>query len=179
VTQFRYLGTTITDQNLIHEEIKRRLNSGNAYCHSAHNLLSSRLLCINIKIKIYKTIILPVVLYGCETLSLTFMKENRMRVSENRVLRIFGPKWDEVTRGWRKLHNEELHNLYTSPTIFRMVKWRRRVRLAGRVARMGENRTAYRILVGKQEGKRPLGRPRRRWVDNIVACIGDYRRDSD
>jgi hypothetical protein len=82
------------------------------------------------------------------------------------VLRIFGPKRDEVTGGWRKLHNEELHKLYSSPSIIRMIK-SRRMRWAGHVARMGEKNNAYRILVGNPEGKRPLGRPRRRWVDNI------------
>jgi hypothetical protein len=79
-----------------------------------------------VKIKIYKTIILPVVLYGCETLSLTFWEEHRSRVFENRVLRrIFGPKRNEVTGGWRKLHNEELHGLYSSPSIIRVIKARR------------------------------------------------------
>jgi hypothetical protein len=92
VTQFRYLGTTITNKNLIKEEIKRRLNSGNACYHSVQNLLSSRLLSENVKVRIYKTTILPVVLHGCETWSLTLRKEHRLRVFENRVLRIFGPK---------------------------------------------------------------------------------------
>jgi hypothetical protein len=88
----------------------------------------------NIKIRIYKTIILHVVLYGCETWSLTLREEHRLRVFENRVLRrIFGPKRDEVTGGWRKLHNEELHNLYSSPSIIRMIK-SRRMRLTGHVA---------------------------------------------
>jgi hypothetical protein len=84
-------------------------------------------------------------------------------VFENWALRrIFGPKRDEVTGGWRKLHNEDLHNLYSSPSIIRMrMKW------TGHVARMVKKRNACRILVGKQEGKRPLGRPRRRWLDNI------------
>jgi hypothetical protein len=98
VAKFRYLRTTITNQNLIKEEIKSRLNSGNACYHSVQNLLPSRLLSKNIKIRIYKTIILPLVLYGCETWSLTLREENRLRVVENRVLmRIFGPKRDEVT----------------------------------------------------------------------------------
>jgi hypothetical protein len=85
----------------------------------------------------------------------------------NRLLRrIFGPKRDEVTGGWRKLCNEELHILYSSPSIIRMIK-SRTMKWAGHVARMGEKRNAYSILVGKPEGKRPLGRPRRRWMDNI------------
>jgi hypothetical protein len=88
-------------------------------------------------------------------------------VFENRVLRrIFGPKRDEVTGGWRKLHNEELHNLYSSPSIIRIIK-SKRMRWAGHVARMGGKRNTYRILVGKPEGKKPLQRPRRRCVDNI------------
>ena len=89
-------------------------------------LLSSSLLSKNVKIKIYRTIILPVVLYGCETWSLTLREKRRLRVFENRVLgRIFGPKRDEVTREWRKLHNEELNNLYSSPNIVRVIKSRR------------------------------------------------------
>jgi hypothetical protein len=98
VSQFKYLGTTVTNQNFIQEEIKRRLNSGNACYYSAQNLLSSRLLSKNLKIRIYKTIILPVVLYGCETWSLTLRVEHKRGVFENRVLRkIFGPKMDEMT----------------------------------------------------------------------------------
>jgi hypothetical protein len=120
-----------------------------------------------VKIKIYKTIILPVVLYGCETLSLTLREEHRLRVFENSVLRrIFGPKRDEVTGGWRKLHNEELHRLNSSPSIVRVIK-ARRIRWAGHVACMGEARGGYNILVGRPEGRRPLRRPRRRWKDNI------------
>ena len=106
-------------------------------------------------------------LYGCETWSLTLREERRLRVFENRVLRrIFGPKRDEVTREWRKLHNEELNDLHCSPNIFRVIK-SRRMREAWHVARMVERRGAFRILVGKPEGKRPFGRRRRRWEDNI------------
>jgi hypothetical protein len=119
------------------------------------------------KIKIYRSIILPVVLYGCETWSLTLKEEHRLRVFENRVLRrICGPMRDEVTGEWRRLHKEELNDLYSSPTIFRVIK-SRTMRLSGHVARMGEGRSAYRILVGRTDGRRPLGRPRRRWEDNI------------
>jgi hypothetical protein len=101
---------------LIQEEIERRLNSGNACYHSVQSLLSSHLPSKNLKIRLYKRIILPVVLYGCETWSLTLWEEHRLRVFKNRVLRrIFGPKRDDVTGEWRKMHNEELRDLYSSP----------------------------------------------------------------
>jgi hypothetical protein len=106
---------TVTNQNLIQKEIKRRLNFDNACYHSVQNLLFSRLLSKNVKVKIriYKTIILPVVLYGCETWSTTLREEHKLRVFENRVVRrIFAPKRDEEMGGWRKQHNEELHGLY-------------------------------------------------------------------
>jgi hypothetical protein len=94
-------------------------------------------------------------------------------VFENRVLRrMFGPKRDEVMGKWRKLHNEELRDLYSSPSIIRIIK-SRRMRWVGHVARMGEKMNAYRLLVGKPEGKRPLGRPRRKWVDNIRMDLGE------
>jgi hypothetical protein len=94
-------------------------------------------------------------------------EEHRLRVFDNRVLRrIFGPKKDEVRGEWRRLHNEELHDLYSSPNVIRVIK-SRRMRWAGYVARMGDRRGAYRVLVGRPGGKRPLGRPRLRWEDNI------------
>jgi hypothetical protein len=167
VEQIKYLGTTLTYQNSIQEEIKSRLKSGSVCYHSMQDLLSSSLLSKNTKIKIYRTIILPVVLYGCETWSLTLKEEHRLRLFENRVLRrIFGPKRDEVTGEWRRLYNEELNDLYSSPNIVRVIK-SRRMRWAGHVARMGEGRGAYRVLVERPEGRRPFGRPRRRWEINI------------
>ena len=116
-------------------------------------------------------------MYGCETWSLTLREERRLRVFENRVLRrISGSRWDVVTGEWRTLHNEELNDLYCSPVI-RVVK-SRRMRWAGHVTRMGERRGVYRVLLGKSEGKGPLGRHKRRWEDNIkmdlqeVGCGG-------
>jgi len=98
-------------------------------------------------------------------------EERKLRVFENRVLRrVFGPKRDEVTGEWRKLHNEKLRDLYSLPNIVRVVK-SRRMRWAGHVSRMGEDRGVHRVLVGKPEGKRPLGRPRRRWEDNIKVYL--------
>jgi hypothetical protein len=131
----------------------------------------------NLKIKIYKTVILPVVLYGCETWSLTLGEEHRLRGFDNRVLRIFGPKREE-DGSWRKLHNDELHSLYSSSNIIRVIK-SRRMRWAGHVARMVEGRDVYRVLVGRPEGKRPLGRPRRRWEDNIKMDIREIGIDGE
>ena len=127
-------------------------------------------------IPITRTIILPVVLYGCETWSLTLREEHGLRVFENRVLRrIFGPKRDGVTGEWRKLHNEELNDLYSSHNIVRVIK-SRRMRWAGHVARMEEGRGVHKVLVGKPEGKRPLERPRHRWEDNIKMNIQEVGR---
>jgi hypothetical protein len=118
------------------------------------------------------------VLYGCETWSLTLREEHRLKVSENKVLRrVSRAKRDEVTREWRKPHNEDPNDLYSSPTIFRVIT-SRRMRCAGHIARKGEGRCMYRVLVGKPVGKRPVRRPRRRWVDNLkvdlkeVGCGG-------
>jgi hypothetical protein len=120
-----------------------------------------------------ETIILPVVLYRSETWSLKLREEHRLRVFENRVLRrIFGPKRDEVIGGWRKLHNEELHGLYSSSSIIRVIK-ARRMRWTGHVARVGEVRGAHNILVGRPEGRRSLGRPRCRWEDDIKMDLGE------
>jgi hypothetical protein len=140
------------------------------------------LLSKNINIKLYRTILFPVVLYECETWWLGLKEERRLKLFENRVLRIFGPKRDEVTREWGKLHNEEINDLYSSPNIFRVIK-SRRMRWVGHVARMGERRCVYRILVGKPEGKR------RTWEHNIkmglqeVGCGGmdwiELARDKD
>jgi hypothetical protein len=134
-------------------------------------IIQSKICCLpvsykNLKTKIYKTGILPVVLYGCETWSLTFRDEHGLRVFENRVVRrMFGPERDEEGP-WRKLHNDELHGQYSSPNIVRMIK-SRRMRWAGHVARIVEGKGVYRVLVGRPERERPLGRHRRRWDDNI------------
>ena len=114
--------------------------------------------CIKVGSKKYHIIFLLFYVYGCETWSLTLREERRLRVFEKRLLRrTFGPKRDEVIREWRKLHNEELNDLYYSPNILRVIK-SRRMRWAGYVARMGEGRGEYRVLMGKPEGKRPLGK---------------------
>jgi len=118
VEEFKHLGTTLINQNSLQEEIKSSLKSGNACYHSMQSLLSSSLLSNNLKIKIYRTIILPVVSYGCENWLLTMREEHRLRMFENRVLRrIFGSKIDEVTGEWRKLHTVEINDLYCSHNI--------------------------------------------------------------
>ena len=135
MVKFRYLGVTLTNTNYIREEINRRINMGNACYYSLEKILSSYLLSKKLKVKTYKTIIPSVELYGCETWSLTLIEEHRLRVFENKVLRkIFGAKKDEITGECRKLHNAELHTLYSSPIIIR--------RCAGHVARMEQSRNA-------------------------------------
>jgi hypothetical protein len=124
VEQFKYLGTKLTNQNSIYEEIRSKLKSGNGFYHSVQNLLFSSLLPITVNIKIYGITILPVVLYGCETWSLTLREECRLRMFGNGVLRgIYGSKRDEVTGECRKLHNEEFYALYL-PNITRVIKAR-------------------------------------------------------
>jgi len=114
-------------------------------------------------------------MYGCETWSLILREERKLRVFEKMVLRrIFGPRRDKVTGEWRKLHNEELNYLYSSPNIVRVLKLKR-MRLAGHVARMGDLRGLCRVLMLKPEGRRPLGKPRRKWVDNILIYLQDMR----
>ncbi|KAJ4437888.1 hypothetical protein ANN_13827 [Periplaneta americana] len=136
VEKFKYLGATVTNINDIREEIKHRINMVNSCYYSVEKILSSSLLSKNLKVRIYHTVILPVVLYGCETLTLTLREEHRLRVFENKVLRkIFGAKRDEVTGEWRKLHNTELHALYSSADIIRNIK-SRRLRWAGHVAQV-------------------------------------------
>jgi hypothetical protein len=145
------------------------------------DLIQSKIYCLlisynNLKIKTHKIVMSPSVLYGCETWFLTLREEYRLRVFENRVLRrIFGLKRGE-DRSWRKLHNDELHGLYFSPTIVRVIKWRR-MRWTGHVARMGEGRSVYRVLIGGSKWKEPPGRPGRRWEDKIEMDLnGDSNR---
>jgi hypothetical protein len=130
----------------------------------------------NLKIKIYKTVILLVVLYGCENWSLTLREEHRLRVSENRVLRrIFGTEREE-DGSWRKLHNDELNSLYSSPNIVTVIK-SRTMRWVGHVAFMGEGRGVYRVLVWRPKVKRTLEGPRHRWEDNIKLDLREIRID--
>ena len=138
-------------------------------CHAWTGELSAKsgLQLLSCSLREYRTIILPLVLYGCETWSLTLREERRLRVFENIVLRrIFGPKRDEEAGEWRKLNNEELNDLYCSLNIVRVIE-SSRMRWVWHVARMGESRGVCRVLVRTPEGKRPLGRPRCRCVDNI------------
>ena len=135
--------------------------------------MSSQLLSKNIKLKIHETVLLPVILYVCETWTLTLREEKRLTVFKNKVLRkIFGLKRDDQTDQWRRLHNGELNDLYGKSDIIRIVM-SRRVRWAGHVAPMGNERVTWKLIVGKPESKRPIGRQSRRWENNINHDLGE------
>ena len=141
------VGNNLTNKNSIQEEIWSRLKPRNAYYHLVQNLLFSSLLSKYLKIQIYRTIILPVVLHGCKTWLLTLREDHRLRV----LKRIFGSRREKVTGEWRKLNNEELNDLYSSPNTVWVIK-SRRMRWVGHVVCMDERRGVYRVLVGKPEG---------------------------
>ena len=169
VEELKYLETTLTYQNSIQEEVYCRLKSGNVCYLSVQNPSSSSFLPKNTKIKIYITLIFPVVLYRRETLSLTFREERRLRVFEKRVLRrIFGPQSYEVTGAWRKLPIEELNYLYSSPNIFPVIKLRT-MRWAGHVAHMRKRRGVYRVLVGNLRERDHFEDPR---IDGSIIYDG-------
>jgi hypothetical protein len=150
VTKLDELGTTLA---VISNRRTMRLNSENACYHSVQDLLSPPPLLENVKIRIYKTIILPVVLYGSETCYLILRKEHRLKMFKNRVsMRMFRPKRSEGTGGWRKLHNEKLHDRYSSLSIIIIIK-SRKTRWTGHVTRIGQKRIVYRLLVGKLGGR--------------------------
>jgi hypothetical protein len=153
VKELKYLGITLTDQNSVQEEIKSRLKTE---CLLSFGAESFSLLSKNLKIEIYRTINLPVLLNRCETWALTLRNERRLRAFDNRVLRIFGPKRDEVTRKWRKSHNEELNYLNSSLNFVQVIK-SRRMRWAGHLAHMGERKGVYRVLVGNLRVGEHLG----------------------
>ena len=147
-------------------KIRPKYLAGNSCYYSVQTLLSSRFLSKNLKIKIYKTIISPVVLYGCEACSITLREECRLTEFENRYLRrIFGLKRGENGE-WRRLQNEEFHSWYRSPNIMTVIK-SIRLRWTGHVARMEEGRSVLKIVTSTPAGKRPLGRSRHKREDNI------------
>ena len=136
----------------MHREIKLRLNSENACYYALQGLVSTQLLSKNIKLKIYKTLILPVILYGFDTWTLTLREETILQVFENKFLsKIFGPKRDDQIGEWRRLHNGELYDLYGKPDIIRIVM-SCKLRWTGHVTRMGNERDAWKLLVGNQRG---------------------------
>jgi len=173
--EFKYLGTILKKQNSTKEEVKSRVKWGNACYHSVKNISSSSLLSNNLKIKIYRNIILRVVLHGCEIWSPTLKDERRLKLFQNWELkRIFDPKRDEVAGEWKTQHHEKLNDLYPSSNIARVIK-SRRMRWPWHVARMGDRRGAYSVLVGKHEEKFPFGWPRSKWEANIKMDLQEVR----
>ena len=172
VESFKYLGSTVTSENRVEEEVKIRIASGARCSWALAKTLKSSILSRKTKTQIYTTIIRPIVTYGTETLRLTKELERRLEVFENGVLRqIYGPVFDPEMGAWRRRHNEELRNLTGLPPITNIIR-SQRLRWAGHLARMPEDRVAKGVLRGRPEGTRPLGRPRMRWLDNVERDVG-------
>ena len=166
--QFKYLGTNISENNEITEEINNRIQAGNRCLFALQGLMKSRELSRKTKIHIYNTIIKPIVIYGCETWTLTAANEERLKIFERRVLRrIFGPTREETTGQYRIKTNQELKELYASGNIINKVK-AKRLQWAGHVRRMLDERIGKLVWGTAPQGKRPLGRPRLRWRDNTI-----------
>jgi hypothetical protein len=180
VRSFKYLGSTINDENDISEEIKLRTTLGNRCCFALHKVLRSKSLSWNTKVTVYKTIIRPIVMYGCETWTLTEKHEKTLNTWERKILRkIFGPINDQGA--WRKRYNHELYNLYKGPDTVASIK-SQRLRWAGHVARMDDERFPKKALTKKLDQKKAPGRPRRRWEecvkDDVVktGCREDWKK---
>jgi sorting nexin-29 len=172
VGEFKYLGSTMTSGNEVGVEIKARIASGARCLYSMKEIMKRRIISRGTKFQIYKTIIRPVVTYGCETWRLTRELERKLQVFENSVMRrICGPVFDVEEGVWRRRHNRELREIAKMPTI---VQWitSQRLRWAGHVARMEEGRMIGNIARGTPEGRRPVGRPRMRWRDNVKRDVG-------
>ena len=167
VENFKYLGSTVTADNKVEEESKIRIASGVRSAGALNNILKSRIVSRKTKEQMYTTIIRPIVTYGGETWRLTKEQERRLLVFENGILRrIWGPVFDVEEGTWRRRHNEELKQLSEVPLITNFLR-SQRLRWAGHVARMGDDRMAKGVMFRKPQGRRPLGRPRMRWMDNI------------
>ena len=167
VNEFKYLGTLVTSRNEIEKEIKTRIASANRCYFSLIKFFKKRSISRKTKIRMYTTIVRPVVLYGCEAWALSQTLEKRLLVFENSVLRrIIGPVFDQETQNWRRRHNEELREITVVPLITNILK-SRRMRWAGHVKRMDDRRYPKIILEGGVGGRRRRGRPRTRWNDCI------------
>lgn len=168
---YKYLGTNFNCSNIIREEIKSRVHSGNKVYYALQHLLKSNDLSRNIKITIYKTLIRPIVLYGSETWSTTKKDEALLQTFENRILRrIFGPIKDAISGEWRIRSNIEIHTLFNSPLITGIMR-ANRLQWLGHVERMADNRETKTAYTKMLNGRRPRGRPRRRWRDNVQADL--------
>ena len=171
VEEFKYLGTTVTNKNDMKTEILIRITAANRCYFSLISIMKKRSVSKKTKLRLYNTIIRPVVLYACETWSMTKEIEHRLMVFENTILRrIAGPIFDREENIWRRRHNAELREYTSQEKIVDVIK-RMKLRWAGHVARMNEDRLPKRAMLGVVDGHRPRGRPRRRWIDGVRAAF--------
>ena len=179
VSEFKYLGSILSDKNEMEAEIKARILSGNRCLHGLRTIMGSRLLTRKTKLRVYNSIIQPVVIYGCETWTLTKAMANKLLVFENTVLRkITGPVYDAAEQRWRRRHNAELREITKQPFVTSVVR-SQRLRWAGHLARACPTRAINHILTAKVDGKRPRGRPRLRWADRVKEDVAHLNEDPD
>ena len=179
VTSFKYLGSTVTSLNQIEEEIRIRIAAGARCAWALDTTLKSSMLSRATKTQIYTTIIRPVVLYGCETWRLTKESERRLNVFERSILRkIWGPVMDDEAGEWRRRHNHELIALSGLPPITNVIR-SQRLRWAGHASRKEDGQLVKEIMVGRPLGTRPLGRPRKRWIDNMKEDMNKLGEDPE
>ncbi|KAI5633037.1 hypothetical protein NE865_14255 [Phthorimaea operculella] len=171
VSKFKYLGCTVTDTNQRQEEIDIRIQNALRCSAALHKILTSKLISRRTKIRVYKTVIRPILMYGCEAWTLTLKEENKLLVAERKIFRkILGPTQREDGT-WRSRKNLEMEQLISEPNIIGEIK-SARLRWLGHVERMGEDRAAKRAYLGQPHGQRPVGRPRYRWIDEVQKDLG-------
>ena len=171
VNEFKYLGSVLTSRNDVKKEIVSRIAAGNRCFYSLLDIMKKRSVSRNTKLRIYNSIIRPITTYGCETWILTRELQRKLEVFENSVLRrITGPVYDVEESTWRRRHNEEVRELTKQVKITDFIS-SQRLRWLGHVARMGEQRWPRRVMEGMMEGRRPVGRPRMRWKDNVMSDL--------
>ena len=177
VSSFKYLGSTITSDNEMNTELKERIGTGSRCAYAFNSIMKSRNISRRTKVRVYNTVIRPTVLYGCETWTLTKERIRKLEVFENGILRrILGPTFNPETNQWERRHNEDIRRITGQPLLSDVVRVRH-LRWAGHCARMNNQQLPKITMNGTVRGRRPVGRPRYRWIDNVRKDVQEVAPD--